>query len=202
VGSTSPSLQIRQADEPIVAPKGALLPHLWLDFQPLCRDLLPRRGHDKGAKGRDRHIPSHARTVHVGHAPVVAVLLASASHKQARPSRPPKGADNGPQAFSPANRQLPGDRERGHHRHLGPQPAAACSGAKAMPPVVAVLVPDPDPAAFPLQSSVATLILDSSSWASPRRLERAERLAAMPPVAAVLLARESHSAACASTSRA
>jgi AcrR family transcriptional regulator len=38
---------------------------------------LPRRGHDKGAKGRDRHIHSHARTVHVGHAPVVAVLRAS-----------------------------------------------------------------------------------------------------------------------------
>src|ERR1044072_3182515 len=56
---------------------------------------------------------------------------------------------------------------------------------------------------------VATLILDSSSWASPRRLERAERLAAMPPLreyfarvshtaplVAVLLARESHSADC------
>jgi hypothetical protein len=67
-----------------------------------------------------------------GHAPFVAVLLASAK-SQTSPSLPPKGADRAPQTFFPANRFFLGAVRRGHHRHLGPLAFRLRSGRATMP---------------------------------------------------------------------
>jgi hypothetical protein len=100
---------VLEAAESIPAPKGANHGPYRVSAanRPFLR--LARRGHDCVLGPRSGRRQARGE----GHAPVVAVLLASAKARQTRPFRTPKGVDPGSCGFFPANKPFSEDRRKG-----------------------------------------------------------------------------------------
>ena len=123
--------------------------------------------------GRRPFAASRRRGWGEGHAPVVAVLRASARthRRQTSPSRPPKDTDPGPAGCFPCKTPVFRDRQKGHDRLLGHRASRCGAGGRGHAPVVAVLpvfadehlgrrvyrgpqrARTPDPCGFPPQNS-------------------------------------------------
>jgi hypothetical protein len=106
-----------------------LTPHPRARFQPLLQGFIAWEGTLMGGEGGDRPSPSWLHAEREGHAPVVAVLRASAKGRRVH-CCPQRARTLGPCGFFPANRPFSGDRRKAHDRRRGPPAHRHCDGGR------------------------------------------------------------------------